>query len=719
MRHFKTDVGTRLNKALAAIEDHPHNARILEGVLSGINFNRKIGQRLLKDETLVEFIQHFDAIPLDNASFEFPDLLGAAYEYLIKYFADSAGKKGGEFYTPAEVDRLLVLLLDPQEGMEILDPTAGSGGMLIHAKQLVEETGGNPRNLVLAGQDNNGTTWAICKMNMILHGINASDIRQGDTLAEPQHIGRNGELRTFDRVIANPPFSQNYTAAGMQYKERFRVFMPEKGKKADLMFVQHMVAVAKANGKVAVIMPHGVLFRGGEERTCRQRFIQDGILEAVIGLPGGLFYGTGIPACVLVLNKAGAGQRDHVLFVNADREYREGKNQNSLRPEDVEKIAHVYRNRLEVPAYSRLVPYAGLQVEEYNLNIRRYVDNSPPPEPQDVRAHLHGGLPAAEVERLEPYFGSYGGVREMLFIAKNPLPNPPPQRGRGPDTFQTLAEEGGLMTPSSSAESVGLRTSSSSEGTPDQRTPSPSEGEGWGGGSYLAFHPTLRTRNAIKRTVETAPGVAATHAAFHNALDDWWRVSVSAIEGLAHSNNVFNLRRRFVDTIAAALTPLGPLNVHEVRGAMANYFKTLEADFKSIAASGWNAELIPDDEILASQFPDVLEQVARAEARIAELQALFASADSEEEDGGESDDETGLLPAGEAAAASQTDRRAERVAQAGGQGGPRDGRPARDPRQARPVAERGAGQERLHRGSGRPRAGLRQRRAHPGRSRLG
>src|SRR5208337_2523291 len=180
-------------------------------------------------------------------------------------------------------------------------------------------------------------------------------IRQGDTLKEPLHLDRGGEIRRFDRVIANPPFSQNYSTESMKFKERFTHFMPESGKKADLMFVQHMVASLKSDGKLAVVMPHGVLFRGGEEKACRQRFIKDKILDAVIGLPAGLFYGTGIPACVLVMNRKGAQARNTALFINADREYREGKNQNSLRPEDIEKITHVYRHRLAEDKYSREV----------------------------------------------------------------------------------------------------------------------------------------------------------------------------------------------------------------------------------------------------------------------------------------------------------------------------------------------------------------------------
>ena len=411
--HLKTAVGSGLNKALAAVEDA--NPNTLQDVLKGINFNRRIGQRMMDDSTLVEFIQHFDGIPLANDDFEFPDLLGAAYDYLIKYFADSAGKKGGEFFTPPEVVRLNVQIIEPREGMSIDDPTVGSGGMLIQSKQYVQETGGDPRNLELAGQELNGGTWAICKMNMLLHGIRSADIRQGDTLKEPLHQDKGGEIRRFDRVIANPPFSQNYAIQEMKFKERFTHFMPESGKKADLMFVQHMVASLKSDGKLAVVMPHGVLFRGGEERACRQRFIKDGILEAVIGLPSNLFYGTGIPACILVINKHGANTRKQVLFINADREYKEGKNQNSLRPEDIEKITQVYRTRQTLDKYSRLVAMDELEKEEFNLNIRRYVDNSPPPEPHDVRAHLHGGIPVAEIDQLAEFFGNYDGVKSLLF----------------------------------------------------------------------------------------------------------------------------------------------------------------------------------------------------------------------------------------------------------------------------------------------------------------
>ena len=269
--HRKTNVGTYLNKALEALEDA--NVDTLQDVLKGINFNRKIGQRTLDDDTLSNFIQNFEKIPLRDENFEFPDLLGAAYEYLIKYFADSAGKKASEFYTPADVVRTLVEVVEPQPGMSTYDPTCG---MLIQTRDYIRELGGDPRDLSLFGQESIGTTWAICKMNMLLHGIGHADIRQEDTIRRPQHKDDNGELKRYDRVLANPPFSQNYIKKAIEYPGRFAVWLPEKGKKADLMFVQHMLSVLKGDGKMATVMRHGVLFRGGEERETRRHFIERG-----------------------------------------------------------------------------------------------------------------------------------------------------------------------------------------------------------------------------------------------------------------------------------------------------------------------------------------------------------------------------------------------------------------------------------------------------------
>lgn len=593
LKHTKENVGSMLNKALEALEDH--NADALQDVLKGsINFNRKIGQKTLDDDTLVGFIQNFEKIPLRDEDFEFPDLLGAAYEWLIKHFADSAGKKAGEFYTPAEVVRICVEICDPKEGMSVYDPTVGSGGMLIQSRDYLRECGADAGELSLNGQESMGTTWSICKMNMLLHGISHADIRQQDTLREPQHQAEGGQLRRFDRVLANPPFSQNYIKKEIKFPGRFPVFMPEKGKKADLMFVQHMLAVLKPDGRLATVMPHGVLFRGGEEREARRHFIDKGYLEAVIGLPSNLFYGTGIPACILVLNKAGAAERKHVLFINADREYREGKAQNHLRPEDIDKIVHAYRDGKNIDAYARRVTSAEIAAEDYNCNIRRYVDNAPPPEPHDVRAHLHGGVPVVEIDALDHFWQNYPGLREDCFVPRT------------------------------------------------------------GNAAYADFAQALPHKSAIAARVNEHPGVLQRQADFMATLEHWWQQHLPIVEALApdpknhnaSNRNVYALRSQLLDSIEQTLYQNAAgqhlLTRYQVRGAFANYYNQLKADFKSIAASGWGPELIPDAEILLSQFPQVLAELEQQQARLAELQALFAAAGEEEF---EDIEDTGVLPA--------------------------------------------------------------------------
>jgi len=481
--------------------------------------------------------------------------------------------------------------------MEIYDPTVGSGGMLIQSKKYVEESGGDVSKIDLFGQEDSGTTWSICKMNMILHGVGGANIQNEDTLAKPQHVDANGEIRSFSRVIANPPFSQNYSRDGMTHQGRFDTWLPEGGKKADFMFVQHMVASLKQNGKMAVVMPHGVLFRGGEERICRQRFIEDGILEAVIGLPQGLFYGTGIPACVLIINKANAASRDHVVFINADREYKEGKNQNSLRPEDIEKITHVYTaltsdTTEEIAKYARAVSIEELKAEEFNLNIRRYVDNSPAPEPHDVKAHLNGGVPSDEVNSLENHWQNYSKLKEGLF----------------------------------------------SSGHLNQ-----AEGE------YFAFNDVISDKPDIKSIIENHPQLVSKHQNLNTQLDIWWCEHFlpdfyQLGDELLGSKGVFALRREALNSIVKALLPENLLSIYQIRGAMASNFKQYEADLKSIANSGWNAELIPDEEILQSQFPEVLANLKKDAARITELEGLFAAANEVPDDESEDESDSAVLP---------------------------------------------------------------------------
>ncbi len=411
------NIADELNKALAALEEA--NPQSLGGVLGHIDFNRQVGKSRLNDRQLRQLIQHFNKYRLRTEDFVFPDLLGAAYEYLIAEFADSAGKKGGEFYTPRDVVQLMVRLVKPQEGMSVYDPCVGSGGMLIQAKQYVEECGGNSQNLALYGQDNNGGVWAICKINMLLHGIRDADIQNEDTLSNPAHIS-GGELMRFDRVLSNPPFSQNYSTEGLNFSGRFcHGFCPESGKKADLMFAQHMLSVLKTDGMMATVMPHGVLFRGGQEKAIRQSLIENDCLEAIVGLPPNLFYGTGIPACILVMRPKGAKSGDRqgkVLFINADAEYYSGRAQNFLKPEHIEKIVSTFEAFKPIPSYASVVTRQELAENEYNCNIRRYADNSPPPEPQDVTAHLLGGIPETEVEAKRELLAAHGFDTSRILV---------------------------------------------------------------------------------------------------------------------------------------------------------------------------------------------------------------------------------------------------------------------------------------------------------------
>jgi len=393
LKDLKHDIGSELNKATEAIEEHNTS---LEGVLISIDFNIK---NKLSDKKLQDLLSHFSKYRLRNEDFESPDLLGNAYEYLIKQFADSAGKKGGEFYTPSEVVWLLVSLLKPHAGMTIYDPTVGSGGMLIQARNYLAKNHEDARNLSLFGQEMNLNTWAICKMNMFLHGVTNADIKKGDTIRDPQHT-KSGELMLFDRVLANPPFSLAKWGKDEADADKFGRFpygTPPKDT-GDLAFVQHMIASLNQNGRMGVVVPHGVLFRAASEKEIRKGIINDDYLDAVIGLPSGLFYGTGIPAALLIIDKNKPEVRKNkIIFINAELEYEEGKNQNKLREIDIEKIIKTYDEYQDTKRYSKVVELEQIKENDYNLNIRRYADTSPPPEQFDTRAILNGGVPISEI----------------------------------------------------------------------------------------------------------------------------------------------------------------------------------------------------------------------------------------------------------------------------------------------------------------------------------
>lgn len=569
LKDLKSDIGNMLNKAIHAIEDTNDN---LEGVLkNNINFNEKKGKTKIQDQKWKDLLDHFNQprFVLINENFEFPDLLGAAYEYLIKFFADSAGKKGGEFYTPAEVVRLLVQLTKPEEGNTIYDPTVGSGGFLIQSYQYIEEQGQDCNNLHLYGQDSNGTVWSICNMNMILHNITKFTIENGDTLEEPL-IFENGQVQKFDRVLANPPFSQNYNRANVIHSNRFKEWCPETGKKADLMFVQHMLASLKGDGHMATIMPHGVLFRGGKEKLIREMLINDDVIEAIISLPQGLFYGTGIPACVLVCNKNKPDKlRDKILFINADREYTEGKNQNKLRPEDIEKIDYVFTNKLEIPKYSRLVDKSDIadkDKHDYNLNIRRYVDNTPEPEPEDVQAHLIGGIPIPEVDARKQDLSRFGLKADKLFK---------PERD-----------------------------------------------------GYLTFIDEIMNKTDIKKVIESNSNVKKTISKHQDALEEWWSIARDDFAKLENSNHsghkMPEVRHELLSTIKQKLIPMKVLDEFKSAGVFVNWWQQIRYDLKTIVSIGWNHTLIPDEYMIAEFFQPEADEIEELEAKLNELESELA-----------------------------------------------------------------------------------------------
>jgi len=633
--------GSRLDETLAALTESNDS---LTHVLDHIQFQRMQGnKRVVSDDACADLVRHFSKHRLRNEDFQFSDLLGSAYEYLINMFAESAGKKGGDFYTPRDLIRLMVRILKPAAGMRVYDPTCGSGGMLIISREYVEQSGGDPRDLVLAGQVNDASAWSICKLNMLLHGVEGADIQLEDTLLHPQHR-EAGELERFDRVIANPPFSQNYSRTNMEYPERFRWgWCPTTGKKADLMFAQHMLAVCRPGGMVATVMPHGVLFRAGAEREIRQKLLQQDLIEAVIGLPPNLFYGAAIPACILVMrpNLRGQpenpnkpeGRRGRVLFINADAEYHAGRAQNALRPEDIEKIVTAYKRFEDLPAYARVVSIAeiGDPSNDWNLNIRRYVDNAPPPEPQDVRAHLHGGVPEAEIDAQRALFEAIGLDPSRLFVSRDERHRTgnPADNGQLPpasETARRVAAAGQLE--------LGLAQSA----------------------AYLDFAPALTERAAIRALIEQDPGVQARLQSVQEQLASWWRAHAPKLTALSERRNLNAVRAEMLASFAEALAPLAVLDYFKLAGVVAAWWTDSLADLKTLmergfagVIDGWIdaiADALDDEDntgpafdpfshkLVLATMGDYLERIAETRAEVARLKADKAAfeADNAPED---------------------------------------------------------------------------------------
>lgn len=381
LMHLKNDIWNELNNAIVAIEKE--NSAYTGGISRFISFTGK-GWAIVKDVQYQDILSIFSSLRMRKTDFEQGgDTVGAAYEYLIKSFADSAGKKAGEFYTPRAITSLLVKITDIKEWEDVYDPTCGSGGILIEAKKYAEEKG--LTNIFIHWQENNPITYGIALINMILHGVAEKDIVQWDTLVSPGHIV-NGQIQQFDVIAANPPFAVKYSKASLSHKERFDVMVSEKA--AEMMFLQHMVASLKTNGRIACVLPMWVLFRG-QEKEYRDVLLDNDIIEAIVALPQNLFYGTGIPSCIVYINKTKSSkQKNKVLFVNAVNEYEEGKAMNNLRAEDVDKIASVIRNNIEIDNYSKNIDVSEIKEKGSSLNVASFISLKDEKMEQDVKWHL-------------------------------------------------------------------------------------------------------------------------------------------------------------------------------------------------------------------------------------------------------------------------------------------------------------------------------------------
>ncbi|MEK7266388.1 MAG: type I restriction-modification system subunit M, partial [Pseudomonadota bacterium] len=385
-RRHEAGNGERIDKALHAIEEA--NIAKLRDVFQDISFNsNKLGEEAQKNELLKDLLEDFakDTLNLRPSRIGKLDIIGNAYEYLIKQFAADSGRKAGEFYTPPEVSELMARLVDPKEGDEICDPTCGSGSLLMKCGRLIQQRFNKSKKYALYGQESIGSTWALAKMNMFLHGEDNHRIEWGDTIRNPKLLDGEDRLKHFDIVVANPPFSLDKWGHGTAEADRFGRFrrgIPPKTK-GDYAFILHMIETMKPKtGRMAVVAPHGVLFRGSSEGKIRKQLVEENLLDTVIGLPEKLFYGTGIPAAILVLKKRKTD--DKVLFIDASREFVSGKNQNQLSDDNLKKIMETFEARQSVPKYAWLASPKELAENDFNLNIPRYVDTLGDPNLENV-----------------------------------------------------------------------------------------------------------------------------------------------------------------------------------------------------------------------------------------------------------------------------------------------------------------------------------------------
>jgi type I restriction enzyme M protein len=623
----KSDIGDKINTQVIAPLVQA-NARLARSDFPDFNDSNKLGEGQAKVDRLTNLINIFASPALDFSQnrAEHDDILGDAYEYLMKHFATESGKSKGQFYTPAEVSRVIakVIGISPENtkaSTTAYDPTCGSGSLLL---KVAAEAG---KRITLEGQEMDVTTAGLARMNMILHDFPTATIQQGNTLASPKF--KDGEnLRTYDYVVANPPFSVKTWSNGLTPEadpyQRFSWGVPP-AKQGDYAFLLHIIRSLKSTGKGACILPHGVLFRGGAEAAIRQNLVKSGYLKGIIGLPANLFYGTGIPACIIVLDKENAQARKGVFMIDASKGFRKDGPKNRLREQDIHRIVDTFRREVDIPRYARMVPLSEIadSKNDYNLNLPRYIDSSEPEDLHDIEGHLRGGIPARDLDAdespLAVYWKVLPGLRDELFEPFDP-------KGRRPGYLR-------LTVPLAELKNAIF-----------------------GHAEFKAFQDKAKKRfsswrkDATARIIEFGKGghpKALIEALAEELLDAFKRTPLL---------DAYDLYQHLMDYWAETMQDDAYLIAAE--GWVAKTARVIETDKKGKQKDkGWTCDLIPKALIVARYFPT---QQAALEAQEADLEAVSAElAELEEEQGGEE----GYLGALEKIAKAEVNARLKEIAE--------------------------------------------------------
>lgn len=564
------EIGDKLNKIIRNLAE----ANDLTGVIDVADFNDadKLGRGKEMVDRLTKLIGIFEGLDFTSNRADGDDLLGDAYEYLMRHFATESGKSKGQFYTPAEVSQVIAKVIGIAQAKNasqtIYDPTCGSGSLLL--KAAAEARTG----VTIYGQEMDNATAALAEMNMILHNNETAEIWQDNTLSSPHWINTDGGLKTFDYVVANPPFSTKAWSNGFDPSHdlygRFEDGIPP-AKNGDYAFLLHILKSMKSSGKGAVILPHGVLFRGGAEGGIRKNLIQRGVIQGIIGLPANLFYGTGIPACILVLDKAHATGRKGIFLIDAAKGFQKDGNKNRLRQRDIHKIVDAFARQSDIPGYARMVSHAEIASNDYNLNLPRYIDSSTPEDLQDIAAHLEGGIPDRDVEAMGDYWAVLPGLKDSLF------------------------------TP--------LR-------------------EGY---SQVKVEPSQ-----VRSTIFEHPEFEAFSQAIYALFEDWRGMVNPTLKAITPEVHPKALMETLGESLLATFKPSALVDPYAIYQHLMTYWvETMQDDVYLLIDDGWKAspELIPEDLVIHRYFPQDQEAIDALEAErdvfSRELEEL------EEEHGGE------------------------------------------------------------------------------------